>query len=177
MDARRIVSSALAARRAHERALHDGVQQDLIATSVRLQLARELVTTDPGAAIALLDELRDDVHAALDRVRGLADDIYPSVLHLRGLPDALRAAGVTTESVGRYPELIEAAVYFCCRALHAETATAVSLRDDGRTLQLELEGAEANDDASDLAEAVGGRVTVEPGRVIVTFPRDTGSRP
>jgi signal transduction histidine kinase len=181
----RIARAASAARRAHERALHDGVQQDLITASVRLQLARELVASDPGAAIALLDELRDHVHDALDRVRGVAEDIYPSVLDVRGLPDALRhavrVAGVTsnieTDGVGRYPETTEAAVYFCCCALLGETTAAIALRDDGRQLTLELEGAGANDTARDLAEAAGGALTVEPGRVIATFPRGTESRP
>src|SRR5262249_18717752 len=113
--AARIASSTAAARRAHERALHDGVQQDLIAAAVRLQLARELVASEPTAAIALLDELRADLHSALDRVRAVADEIYPSVLDARGLPDALRTLGITTEGLGRYPVAIEAAVYFCCR--------------------------------------------------------------
>jgi signal transduction histidine kinase len=175
--AARIASSAAAARRAHERALHDGVQQDLVAAAVRLQLARELVTSDPDAAIALLDELRADLHGALDRVRQVADEIYPSVLDARGLPDALRALGVTTEGVGRYPETIEAAVYFCCRALLEETPTATSLRDDGQTLRLEVDGVHENADARDFAEAAGGTLTEEPGRVIAAFPRDTGSRP
>ena len=174
MDATRIVSSALAARRAHERALHDGVLQDLIAASVRVQLARELIAEDPAAAAALLDELRDDLHEALDRIRGVADDIYPSALDARGLPDALRALGVTTDGVERYPDLIEAAVYFCARALPAEAAR---LHDDGRTLRLELEGAELNADARALVEAVGGSIVAEHGGVTATFPRDTGSRP
>jgi signal transduction histidine kinase len=181
----RIASAASTARRGHERALHDGVQQDLIAAGVRLQLARELIASDPTAAIALLDELRDAMHDALDRVRGLADEIYPSVLEVRGLPDALRhavrATGVTArldaDGVGRYPETLEAAVYFCCRALLAETAVALALRDDGESLQLEIEGVEANDAARDLAEAAGGSVTTQSNRVIATFPRDTGSRP
>ena len=166
----------------YERSLHDGVQQDLIAAAVRLQLARELVTSDPAAAIALLDELRTDLHEALDRVRGLADEIYPSVLDVRGLPDSLRhavrvaglTAGVDAEAVGRYSEAIEAAVYFCCRSVLAEGATAVALRDDGQSLRLEIEGVEANDEARDVAEAVGGSLTAEPGRVIATFPRDRG---
>jgi signal transduction histidine kinase len=178
----RIAGSAERARRSYERALHDGVQQDLIATAVRLQLARELVTSDPAAAIALLDELRDDVHDALNRVRGVADDIYPSVLDVRGLPDALRhavkvagvAAGVEADGVGRYPETIEAAVYFCCRALLAEGATAIALRDDGQSLRLDVEGVGANDDARDLTQAAGGSLTAEPGRVTATFPRDRG---
>jgi len=173
------------ARRAHERALHDGVLQDLVAASVRLQLARELVTTDPDAAIAVLDELRNDVHDALDRVRGVADEIYPSVLGVRGLPDALRhavrRAGVTAEvhatGVGRYAEPLEAAVFFCCRALLAETATAITLRDDGERLLLEIDGVEANDEARDLAEAAGGSVTAHTQRVTASFPRDRGSLP
>lgn len=181
----RIAGSAAAARRANERALHDGVQQDLIAASVRLQLARGLVASDPAAAIALLDELRNDMHDALDRVRTVAEEIYPSVLDVRGLPDALRqavrAAGLTArieaEAVGRYPEAIEAAVYFSCRALLDTAPTTIALRDDGRNLRLELDGIEANDTARDLAEAAGGSLTSEAGRVIATFPRDTGSRP
>jgi histidine kinase len=185
MNAMRIVNSALAARRAHERALHDGVQQDLIAASVRLQLARELVAHDPDAAIALLEELRKDVHDALNRVRGVAEEIYPSVLDVRGLPDALRhavrvtgaTATVEADGVGRYEESIEAAVYFCCRALLVETAGAVALRDDGEKLLLEVEGAKASDDARDLAEAVGGTLTADSMRVTATFPRDRESRP
>jgi signal transduction histidine kinase len=181
----RIASLALAARRAYERELHDGVQQDLIATSVRLQLARELVASDPAAAVALLDEVRDEMHDALNRVRGVADEIYPSVLDARGLPDALRhavrVAGVTADveadGVGRYAQPLEAAVYFCCRALLAETAARIALRDEGQSLRLEIDGVEANDNARDLAEATGGSLTVEPGRVIAAFPRDRGSRP
>jgi hypothetical protein len=181
----RIASSAAAARRVHERALHDGVQQDLIAASVRLQLARELVTSDPAGAVALLDELRSDVHDALNRVRDVADDIYPSVLDVRGLPDALRhavraagvSAGVDAEGVGRYAEAVEAAVYFCCRALLTDGATAIALSDDGRALRLDVAGVEANDDARDLAAAAGGVLSAEPGRVTATFPRDRRSRP
>ena len=117
------------------------------------------------------------MHGALDRVRGVADEIYPSVLDVRGLPDALRATGVTTEGVGRYPETIEAAVYFCSRALRTETATSARLRDDGQALRLEVEGVDANDDARDLVESVGGSLSAERGSVIAMFPRDTGSRP
>jgi len=178
----RIARAAAAARRTHERSLHDGVQQDLIAAAVRVQLARELVTSDPAGAIALLDELRSALHEALDRARDLADEIYPSVLDVRGLSDSLRhavrveglTAGVEVEAVGRYSEAIEAAVYFCCRSLLADGATAVALRDDGRSLRLEIDGIEANDEARDIAEAVGGSLTAEPGRVTATFPRDRG---
>ena len=64
-------------RRTIERALHDGVQQDLIAVSVRLQLVRQLAGADLPAAIALLDEIGRDVRGALERVQALANEIYP----------------------------------------------------------------------------------------------------
>ena len=57
----RLIEAADDERRALERALHDGVQQDLIAVSVRLQLARQLAATDPPAALELLDEIGSDV--------------------------------------------------------------------------------------------------------------------
>jgi hypothetical protein len=118
-------------------------------------------------------------------VRGVAEEVYPSVLDVRGLPDALRhavrgtraKAEVEAEGVGRYTETLEAAVYFCCLALLAETAVAVALHDDGQSLRLEVEGVEANDNARDLAEAAGGSLIADSRRVIATFPRDTGSRP
>ena len=91
------------------------MQQDLIAVSVRLQLARRLAASDLPAALALLDEIEDDVRGALDRVRALANEIYPSVLEARGLPDALRGAAsaaqvaaTSSAGVGRYPAEVEA---------------------------------------------------------------------
>jgi signal transduction histidine kinase len=108
--------SAYAERRAFERALHDGVQQQLIALAVNLQLARQLCDTDAEAVGPFLDELGRDVHAALDGVRELANAIYPPVLADHGIVEALRAAGVQVDAavVGRRPPDVEAAVYFAC---------------------------------------------------------------
>ena len=103
----RLVAAADNERRTIERSLHDGVQQDLIAFSVRLQLVRRLAVTDVGAATAMLDELGQDVREALDRLRILANEIYPSVLEARGLTEALRAAasaaGIATRLEHRSP--------------------------------------------------------------------------
>ena len=103
-------------RRAFERALHDGVQQQLVALAVNLQLARELCDSDPGAVGPFLEELARDVHAALDDARQLGHDIYPPVLTDHGVAEALRAAGVRVEGpgVGRHPAAVEAAAYFAC---------------------------------------------------------------
>jgi signal transduction histidine kinase len=104
------------ARRGFERALHDGVQQQLVALAVNLQLARGLCDSDPAAVGPFLEELARDVHAALDDVRQLGHDIYPPVLTDHGVAEALRAAGVRVEAlgVGRHPADVEAAVYFGC---------------------------------------------------------------
>jgi signal transduction histidine kinase len=133
-------------RRAVERALHDGVQQDLIALCVRLQLLRQLVEADPAAALVELAELHREAHAALDRVRTLANDVYPSVLDARGLPEALRAAGATVdgEAGGRYPREVEAAAYFFCRdALAGAADLTVSLREEDGALRVDAAGATA----------------------------------
>lgn len=176
----RLAASAASERRRIERALHDGVQQDLIAISVRLQLLRELLGGDAAPTLELLDELQRDTRDALDRVRAVAGDTYPSILDARGLPDALREAARTTgrsvrveaSSVGRHPAELERAVYFCCRAL-LETASAeptLVLRETDRELRLEATGEFDVTAARDLAEAAGGTLTVDRDRVTATFP-------
>jgi signal transduction histidine kinase len=64
-------------RRELERALHDGVQQDLIAIAVRVQLVRRLAETDPLAMLEQLDALSREIHDAVERVRELAAEISP----------------------------------------------------------------------------------------------------
>jgi signal transduction histidine kinase len=71
-------------RRELERRLHDGVQQELVAIAVRLQLARGLVETDPPAAQRLLDELGGDVSAAIDELRAVSALIYQPFAPPRG---------------------------------------------------------------------------------------------
>ena len=67
---KRLVEAADADRRAIERALHDGVQQHLVALAVDLRRLAGLVDDHPVAAKALLDELAANVRQALDRDDG-----------------------------------------------------------------------------------------------------------
>jgi signal transduction histidine kinase len=193
----RLVVAADSERRRFERALHDGVQQELIAVSVRLQLAQQLVATDLSAAMEALDEIGCDVRDALDRVRVLANEIYPSVLEARGLPDALHgaastagvAATVEAAGVGRYPAEVEAAVFFSCRAVledcggrgGAEVRVTIRIREKDDALHLEIDGDTVNpaadclDSARDRIEALGGVFSVGPApggqtRVAATAP-------
>jgi Histidine kinase len=161
-------------RRRIEEALHDGVQQDLAATVVALELAREHLDADPAAARSALEELAVQVERALDRVRALAATIYPSILPARGLTDALRSLDVETVSLERYPLEIEEAVYFSCRALRSRAGRA-RVWGDGGALRLELLGVTAveADELSHAREriaAVGGQLDLSAGRVSAAIP-------
>jgi signal transduction histidine kinase len=122
LRAARLVAAADADRRAFERKLHDGVQQELVALVVNLQLARELCATDPNAAGVLLDQVGRDTRVALDGLRRLATEIYPPHLDAGGLVVALRSAAADAGIVARVdadvisggdPEVVTT-VYFCC---------------------------------------------------------------
>ena len=159
-----------------ERALHEGVQQDLVALAVNLQLAGGLVESDPAGAKQLVDELARDVRRSLDETAQLAQRIYPPLLESGGLGAALRAAAVSlgvrasievAEGDGYPPEVVRA-LYFC------GVAALERVGPDGRaTLAIRAEaGAPAFDvatdpqveleDLRDRVEALGGRLTIEP---------------
>ena len=142
----RIVEATDTERRRIERDLHDGAQQHLVALAVGVRLARQIADSDPDQAEEMLDQIGLDLQEAVQELRNLAHGIYPPLLMDRGLPEALRAAAgraalptsVEAEDIGRYPQQVEAAVYFCClEALqnagkHAGegAAVTVTLRED-----------------------------------------------
>jgi signal transduction histidine kinase len=118
----RLVAAQDQERKRIERNIHDGAQQQLVAMAVRLRLTDSLIDDDPAQAHAALQELQAQAGEAARDLRDLAHGIYPPLLAERGLGDALAAQArrsavpVTMESpgIGRYPQEVEAAVYFCC---------------------------------------------------------------
>src|SRR5262249_39667642 len=128
-------------------------------------------------------------------LRNLAHGIYPPLLMDRGLGEALNAAAtraalptsVNADGVGRYPQAVEAAGYFCCleapqnAAKHAggraearitvqEEAGALlfSVADDGAGFDM-ASGAQRGHsfiNMSDRVGAIGGSISVEsaPGK-------------
>lgn len=118
----RTIAAGDAERRRIERDLHDGAQQHLIALRVRLGLASELAEESPELARARLAQVGDELEEVLEELRRLAHGIYPSLLVDHGLADALAAvarrssppAAFEASGIGRYPQEIEAGVYFCC---------------------------------------------------------------
>jgi signal transduction histidine kinase len=119
----RVVAAADAERRKIERNLHDGAQQHLVALAVTVRLAQQVAATDPDQARELLDQLGHDLQDAVQELRDLAHGIYPPVLLDRGLIAALESAAlraplpveiIAPRVVGRFPQDVEAAIYFCC---------------------------------------------------------------
>jgi len=191
----RIVEATDAERRRIERDLHDGAQQHLVALAVSVNLVRQIADNDPDTAKAMLEQIGLDLQEAVQELRNLAHGIYPPLLMDRGLGEALRAAGnravlpvdVVVEDIGRYPQAVEAAVYFCClEALQnagkhagADASMTVTVRDDEGALLFEVADTGAGFDMASGAQrghgfvnmadrvgAFGGTVRVEsaPGR-------------
>ena len=87
----RIVEAADAERRRLERNLHDGAQQQLVAVSHALRLARPLLEDDPARAAELLDTAVETLQSTHEELRELARGLHPALLTERGLDAALRA--------------------------------------------------------------------------------------
>ncbi len=118
----RLVTAQDQERQRIERNIHDGAQQQLVALAVRLKLADGLVGRDEARAHDMLAELHDDTTRALEDLRDLARGIYPPLLADKGLAAALESQArksptpvtVASDGIGRYPQEVEAAVYFSC---------------------------------------------------------------
>ena len=150
----RLVSAQDSERRKLERNLHDGAQQHLVALKVKLGLAEMLAAKDPEKAKATIAQLKGDTDEALETLRDLARGIYPPLLAEKGLAMALQSQArkatvpveVDADGIGRYPQEVEATVYFCVlEALqnvqkYAKAARVwVRLRDNAGALLFEVE--------------------------------------
>ena len=171
----RLVLAADADRRALERELHRGVQQQLVALAVALQLAGELVDVDPTEAKRHLREMDGDVQRALDDAARLAERIHPPLLEAGGLAAALRAAAtsggasasvVVSTTSAPPPELAET-VYRCWLAAvehpGSDGRATVTVSEEGGALLFEIatsgDPARWLDGLRDRVEALGGRLT------------------
>lgn len=116
----RLVEAQDEERRRIERNIHDGVQQQLVALAVRLQLLERQIER-PETARDEAASIRAGAATALEDLRDLARGIYPPLLADEGLAAALEAqvrraavpVVLETDGIGRYPRVLESAVYFC----------------------------------------------------------------
>jgi signal transduction histidine kinase len=189
----RLVKAQDEERRKLERNIHDGAQQQLVAISVKLGLARTLLHQDEARALGTIEALQADAQEALENLRDLARGIFPPLLADQGLAAALSAQArkiplpveVRADGLGRYPKEVEAAVYFCAlEALQNATKYAgatravvhvangtdglrFSVEDDGRGFDLATTPAGTGlRGMADRLDALGGHLEVRsaPGR-------------
>ena len=149
----RLVTAQDRERRRLERDLRDGAQRDLARLASKLGQAARALDQDEAQAKALLNEVIAEIAGTLANLRELARGIYPPLLADMGVAAALDAqarkaaiaVSVEADGIGRYPQEIEAAVYFCAlEALrsavgHADAACA-SVRLSARDGELRFEG-------------------------------------
>lgn len=194
--ARRLVEDADANRRELERQLHDGVQQQLVAIAVNLQLAGRLCATDATAAAGLIDEIARDTHDALDALRRLAAELYPPLLDTAGLVVALRSAGadagiVTHIEANALPEGrpdLAATAYFCSVealrnvALHAgsgaEAWVSLAVEDDALVFEVADDGCGfvTGRPSSGGLRRIGDRLAAFGGRLEIVSAPGRGTR-
>jgi signal transduction histidine kinase len=156
----RIVTAGYAERQRLERDLHDGAQQRLMALGINLRLARDLITSDPQDAAALLDASLEELNQAARELRELARGIHPAVLTDRGLDAALNGlAGrspVPVELVQtpdeRLPSSVESAVYFVV----AEALTNVARYAEARTVRVTVMRTNGHVNVQVSDDGVGG---------------------
>jgi len=192
----RLVGAAEAERRRIERDLHDGAQQRLISVALSLQEARiEARRHIPDAPfLRQLDDMADELLAAVDDLRELARGIHPAVLTEDGLGVAVtslaRRATVPVELDialnGRLPPTIEATgFYVVAEALtnvtrHAR-ARSVTVRVSNHDKLLEVEVGDDGDGGADarLGSGISGlidRLEAVSGSLQIHSPPGGGTR-
>jgi signal transduction histidine kinase len=181
----RLVSAQNEERRKLERDLHDGAQQQLVALKVQLGLAERIAAEEKVKT--MLSQLQASTDETIDALRDLARGIYPPVLADQGLSAALNVQAskaqhqisISSDGIGRYPQAIEAAVYFCCleamqnAGKYAGGASVeIRLRRDNGSLVFEVEDegpgfhpetvkrGSGLQNMTDRVEALGGKLSL-----------------
>ena len=119
----RVAQTQDAERQRIQRDLHDGVQQDLVALTAKLALARERLRRGDPRADQSLAELQRDMSGLIGQLRDFAHAIHPPVLADQGLLEAIeaQAARLPFEVVieadpalrgVRYPQPVETATWY-----------------------------------------------------------------
>ncbi|MEV4491903.1 histidine kinase [Micromonospora coxensis] len=173
------VDAQAAELRRIERDLHDGAQARLVALSMSIGLAEELVERDPTAVRRLLAEARETSGHALAELRDLVRGIHPPVLAERGLDGAVRALAlavpmpveVDVDLPGRLLAPVESAAYFVVAeglanaTRHSGAARAwIHLRHDGERLTIVV-----GDDGRGGADPAAGSGLAGIGRRLAAF--------
>lgn len=192
----RLVQAGQEARRKIERDLHDGAQQRLLALSMTLGRARDLLGPkgDPGMRDSL-DQAHADLHQAIAELRELARGIHPVLLSQEGLASALRALAEraplpvqVAAPAERFGEGVESTAYFVVSEAITNAArhsrgglVRVLVRRDAGDLVVEVsdDGIGSASESPKLGTGLAGmrdRVTALGGVMTVVSPPGQGTR-
>lgn len=181
----RIVGAQAIEQQRLEKTIHDGAEAALEAIKSEIARVERMLSSDPGSAATLLDQLTARANNTLEILRDLARGIYPPLLRDQGLAAALRAqieklqlpVVFTTDDVDRYPAELEAAAYVCCvEALRASqppvtltlSSTHGALEFSITASRIELDG--RVQDIEDRIEAVGGTLRFANDGIVGQIP-------
>jgi signal transduction histidine kinase len=188
----RIVAAADDERRRVIRDLHDGAQQRLVHTVIKLKLARRALQDETkGDLPALLTDALENAEHATAELRELAHGILPAVLIRGGLRDGVDALASRMPmpvdngvSVGRLSAAVEATAYFVVAesltnvAKHARARGALVLaRVEDGTLRVQVRDDGIGGARSDGSGFLGlaDRLAVLDGQLRVESPADGGT--
>jgi signal transduction histidine kinase len=183
----RIVGAQEEERRRLEQAISQGVERQLTRMEEELARAEALILDEANQAAAILDSVGEQAKGTLEDLRELARGIYPPLLADKGLVAALQAQAarslvpvtVKADAVGRFPEDVEAGVYFCFLeavndAVSRGSAISVQLSDVHGGVELRLIGAEPDPETvvriRDRVEALGGALQVHGAVIDARIP-------
>jgi PAS domain S-box-containing protein len=188
----RIVAAADEERRRVVRDLHDGAQQRLVHTVIKLKMAQRALERDAGDAPSLVTEALEHAQRATDELRELAHGILPAVLTRGGLRAGVEALASRTPvtvrldvCADRLPAPIEAAAYLVVAealtnvAKHAHAANAaVAARIEDETLRLEVrdDGVGGVRPEGSGLQGLADRLAALDGRLEFKSPTDGGTQ-
>ena len=174
-----VVRVGLDQRRALERDLHDGVQQQLLALGLDIRLALGTLPADSPDR-ASLEEALALVHGCVDGVRAISTGVSPPMLATRGLGAAVSALvrrhGAPVD-VGELPEQrlppdVERAAYAVVAEALARGATSLRATESDGELAVLADGTVGGVDGvlPDLIAALGGRIRLGGASIEVVIP-------
>ncbi len=171
---RRLVVAREEERRRIRRELHDGIGPMLAAMTLKVDLARDVLRSDPDAADRALEGLKRDTQASVAEIRRLTRELRPPALDELGVVEAIRqrAQELSTGAAGERVEIsvaagplpaLDAAVEVAAYRIAAEAMANVVRHSHARHCQVRVSAngalvVEVDDDGVGFADGRGAGV-------------------
>jgi signal transduction histidine kinase len=187
----RLLTEADEARRRVVRDLHDGAQQRLVHTIIRLKLAHQALRNGSGDAESLVGEALAQAQQSNEELRELAHGILPAALTQGGLQAGVATVVARLElsvevdlPAERFPAEIEASAYFVVaealtnvvKHAHAARAAVTGAVHDGMLhVEVRDDGMGGADPDGHGLVGMGDRVTALGGTLRIQSPPGGGT--